>query len=161
MPWSLKLENDSGRALTPYPVDPGPPPQRIEDAANAVPNGGSATIDVEGFNPAYIYAPLPQVPGQPNGLVVQMDLQSPDPGLLVITFQYRVAPGQESGDPAQQPVKVTEYPFTGLSEGAYALVLEAGLLNVRLDPIESGSSGSGCGVMLLPWICAACWRVLA
>lgn len=152
MTWLLELKNDSGRALIPYPVDPGPPPQRMADVANTVAIGADHTIDVGGFNPAFAVTGLPQNPGVPNGFVVQFDL-SGDPGeILVRSFQYKVAPDQDDSAPASQPVLIAEFPFVGVKEGSYELVAGAELMDFQLNAVKSG--GGGC--VIWPLLFATC-----
>ena len=150
MAWNLTLQNDIGRAITPYPVvTTPPPPHRVADPSNAIGVGASGTVDVAGFNPVYIYPPLPQIAGQPNGFIVQLDLESPDPTILVISYQYKVPPGEEQGDPANQPVAIAQFPFTGLEEGSYELVAGEGMLDFALNKASSSSNGGGC--LILPF----------
>lgn len=143
MTWLLELKNDSGRALTPYPVDVGPPPKRLEDPANTIAISDSMSIDTGGFNPAFVVKSLPQNPGVPNGFVIQFDFSGAVGELLVRTFSYPVTPDQDDGTPATQPTLIAEFPFTELKEGSYELTAGVNLQDFQLQA-ASGSKGGGC-----------------
>lgn len=147
MTWSLELENLTGRTLTPYPVVIGPPPQRVADPSAAIAEGAVGTIDPSGFNPVYVYVPLPKLPGLANGLIVQLALDQAPAAILVRTQQYQVEPGSEGSDPAQAPQLIQEHLFSDLVEGAYVLRIGPEFSTVEL---ESKSQGTNGGCLWLP-----------
>jgi hypothetical protein len=109
--FTLALENQTQMPMVPYPVVTNPPPpHRAEDAAGAVAARDRELIDISGFNPAY-YQEKTKV-----GLLIQLALLDEPPVLLVVTYQYKVPPGQAGSDPTKQPIKLAEYFFSPTKE---------------------------------------------
>lgn len=143
MPWTLEMENLTGRTLTPFPVDLGPPPHRVADPSQAIPEGARGAIDPLGFNPVFVYAPLPKIPGLANGVAVQLALTQVPASILVRTQQFQVDPGNEGQDPALAPQPIEEFYFSELVEGAYTLTIGPEFSTVELTSTSQGTSG-GC-----------------
>jgi hypothetical protein len=101
---NLRLLNQSGHTLTPYPVvtDP-PPPHREADTAHPIAPSGSQPIDPAGFNPVY-YTTGVTDQSKANGLYIGLDLEDAPLMIQYKTFHYKVPPGQAGKDPALQPI---------------------------------------------------------
>lgn len=116
--FEITLENQTNVGLVPYPVvTVNGAPQRQADPAGTIPAGQSAPIDPTGFNPLYY------VEAAGFAVTVQLALDSDPAQVLVRTTKHVVPPGQEGGDPANQPVLLDEALFEPAGK-AFALIVQ-------------------------------------
>lgn len=101
----LRLRNETGDDLVPYPVVTTPPPPHREALpAGTVPHQGEAVLDTKGFNPVYFQEGVVDL-DEANGLYLGFDLIDADPLLIQYkVFHYKVPPGTDGGDPTKQPI---------------------------------------------------------
>jgi hypothetical protein len=102
---NVTLNNQSGHALTPYPVKvTPPPPHREADPANIILEAGTTPIDPHGFNPVFYTTGISDV-SKANGIYIGLDLDDASPMMIQYkVFHYKVPPGEAGKDPANQPI---------------------------------------------------------
>ena len=131
----LRLRNQSGSELVPYPVvtDP-PPPHRVADPGNAVPHNSATALDPQGFNPVFYTGGITD-DSKANTLQLQFALDQEPYSILARTLHSHVAPDQETNDPSLQPILLHEV-FAEIENRDYRIIVSS--LPTLSDPLPPG-----------------------
>ncbi len=122
--WTITLTNGTGHTLTFYEVNATPPPARLP--SSTVADGGTVTIDPDGYNPVFAWAGGISMTGTaPNGFFLGLGLTESPPLLQYKVFHYKVPPGEAGADPSLQPIE--------LVNEVHELTPEEALLTVDSD----------------------------
>lgn len=156
MPWSLTLVNESGFSLTPYPLVGDSPraPRRADEPraleSRPLEHGATRAVGAGGPDVAWL-APDASDAAAPNGFTLRLALSDAAPRIVVVTYRYRVPPGEEGGDAELAPVPFAEYPFERVAAdervaaGEHVLTIGAGMRQVALERRPS-PAGRGCAL---------------
>jgi hypothetical protein len=137
--WTITLANETGETLTFYNVNETPPPSRLP--AGTIPDGGSFTIDPEGFNPVFAWdAGISMTGTDPNGLYIGLALTDTPPLIQYKVFHYKVTPGTVGSEEDLQPI-VVDQQVVEVTEGAVVILVDS-TWSVAIGP--PGDAGACC-----------------
>lgn len=134
--WTLTLVNRTGETLTFYDVNESPPPSRV--SAGTVPDGGTFSIDPEGYNPVFAWtAGISTAGTAPNGFLIAFALTDSPPLVQYKLFHYKTIPGQAGKDPDLQPI-LLDQDVVEVAEGDIAIIVDDAW-NATIGPLPAGA----------------------